>query len=157
MEEVHFLQKDFYELNRGSALFKAEPTTEHLQAKTMLGGATYPGGYYKLLGDEDGEVFFIPHFEGYLDDHHPDAKELVGPFVPGKVTILGEDLLPKDAIAAVSFVANWPNLDAYVCINSDKEAGDKIKFPHPPPKCYNMDKFQGSIESKILNYTEVKQ
>ena len=118
--ELLFLQDDYDNLPRGTAVIECKPTCAARFAKSLV-GQPEPAGYYQIYGDPESEVYWIPRFKDLLGIHHPDAKEVKGPFVLNPTFHITRDRLPDGIDVQVSFVRQWPLVTMTLCID------DRIK------------------------------
>lgn len=145
--KVVFLQHDFEKYPRGLALIEVGKPSLYLQAEAMVGENVEPCGFYVPYGVDRGDVIRIPRFSEWVRSYHPDAKEVMGPFVSGEITIT-KDRLPEKFFAIVTFTKTWPKLNAVICYNDLKPKHGQVVYDRMP-LCYGGEDMKVEILNKI--------
>lgn len=107
--------------------------------------------YYCSVYESDEEIYTIPLNEGYIGEHHPQSKEVIGPFIPGNIIVKTESF-SKRKKAKVFFKKSWPYIHAMVEVNSNSEAIDGTVYFGPSSDIIDADEFFSDIDSIIANH-----
>lgn len=143
---IVFLQKDYWYLPAGTPLIRCAPSAAHIQAAATVGGDE-PSGYYHLPGSPD-RVVRIPFVNDLVGETHPQAKEVIGPFVPGKVIAVYDTISSKKAVVVV-FEKDWPYVNAIMVVNIAERDPNASVTIDPLPNCIGGELFLDRIKTLI--------